>query len=376
MVESVSLPKPLVKNNKVQHKSMQQRSILIFNSSIKSEKTRLHYIRYVNEFKDHFIIKSYDELVAIEPKKIQEMLETFVMYQNINTHSLSYINAKLSALKLFFGMNDVVSLNWLKLRKMLPEKMKLTGDKPYKTEDIQLILKNTVNLKFRCLIHFLSASGVRIGSFETMKLKHLEDMGDNCKSVLVYDDDKSEYHTFIHHEAVQALDEYLAYRTRLGEIITPDSWVIPSTSDSKKPVTTASITTQMNRFSRQNLVQQKKRGRYEIQACHGYRKRFDTILKSNYNVNINLAEKMMGHSTTIPLDNVYFKPAIEQLFDEYQKAIPELVIDDKFRLEQQIKDKDEKINELNQKDNEIDMLKNTILEIKNNMLELQNKSKM
>jgi integrase len=375
MVESVSLPKPLVKNNKVQHKSMQQRSILLFNESIKSEKTRLHYIRYVNEFKDHFIIKSYDKLVAIEPKKIQEMLETFVMYQNANKHSLSYINAKLSALKLFFGMNDVVSLNWLKLRKMLPEKMKLTGDKPYKTEEIQLILKNTVNLKFRCLIHFLSASGVRIGSFETMKLKHLEDMGDNCKSVLVYDDDKSEYHTFIHHEAVQALDEYLAYRTRLGEIITPESWVIPSTSDSKKPVTTASITTQMNRFARQNLVQEKKRGRYEIQACHGYRKRFDTILKSNYNVNINLAEKMMGHSTTIPLDNVYFKPAIEQLFDEYQKAIPELVIDDKFRLEQQIKDKDEKINELHQKDNEIDMLKQTILEIKNNMLEIQNKIK-
>jgi integrase/recombinase XerD len=209
-----------------------------------------------------------------------------------------------------------------------------------------------------------------------MKLKHLEDMGDNCKSVLVYDDDKSEYHTFIHHEAVQALDEYLAYRTRLGEIITPESWVIPSTSDSKKPVTTASITTQMNRFARQNLVQEKKRGRYEIQACHGYRKRFDTILKSNYNVNINLAEKMMGHSTTIPLDNVYFKSAIEILFDVYQKAIPKLMIDDKYRLQLQLKEKDEKINELNYKDNEIDMLKNTIFEIKNNMLELQNKFKM
>tara|TARA_B110000438_G_scaffold213520_1_gene205760 strand:+ start:156 stop:272 length:117 start_codon:yes stop_codon:yes gene_type:complete len=38
----------------------------------------------------------------------------------------------------------------------------------------------------------------------------------------------------------------------------------------------------------------------------------------------------MGHSITIPLDNVYFKPAIEQMFDEYQKAIPELTIDDKY----------------------------------------------
>jgi len=288
---------------------------------------------------------------------------------------LSYINGKLSALKLFFGMNDVVALNWLKLRKMLPEKKKLTGDKPYTTKDIQLILQNTISQKYRCVIHFLSASGVRIGSFETMKLKHLQDMPNNCKYVLIYEDNKSEYSTFIHHEAVEALDEYLAYRTRMGEIITPNSWVICATLDSSKPVTTASITTQMNRFARQNLVQDKKRGRYEIQACHGYRKRFDTILKSNQNVNINLAEKMMGHSTSIPLDNVYFKPVIQQLFDEYQKAIPELIISDKYRLEEQLKKKDEKINELSQKDNEIDMLKNTILEIKYNMLELQNKIK-
>jgi integrase/recombinase XerD len=365
----------LVKTQNSQQNTMQQHSALLFNSAIKSKKTRKLYILFVNDFKDHFIIKSFDDLIIIEPKKIQEMLESFVMYQNQQGHSFGYINGKLSALKLFFSMNDVVALNWLKLRKMLPEKLKLTGDKPYQTKHIQLILKNTLNQKFRCLIHFLSASGVRIGAFETMKLKHLKDMPNNCKSVLVYDDDKSEYTTFIHHEAVEALDEYLAYRTRMGEIITPDSWVIPSTSDSKKPVATVSITSQMNRFARHNIVQDKKRGRYEIQACHGFRKRFDTILKSNHNVNISLAEKMMGHSITVPLDNVYFKPAIDQLFDEYQKAIPELIIDEKYRLEEQLKKKDEKISELNKKDNEIDMLKQTILEIKNNMFEIQSKLK-
>jgi len=48
-------------------------------------------------------------------------------------------------------------------------------------------------------------------------------MPNGCKSILVYDDDKAEYTTFIHQEAVEALDEYLADRTRLGEIITPKS---------------------------------------------------------------------------------------------------------------------------------------------------------
>ena len=68
--------------------------------------------------------------------------------------------------------------------------------------------------------------------------------------------------------------------------------------------------------------------------------------------------------------------SIEQLFEIYQKAIPDLMIDDKYRLQEQLREKYEKINELSQKDNKIDMLKNTILEIKNNMLEIQNKFKM
>ena len=55
-------------------------------------------------------------------------------------------------------------------------------------------------------------------------------------------------------------------------------------------------------------------------------------------VNISLAERLMGHSQTIPLDNSYFKPVIEQLFDEYQKAIPQLIIDEKYRLEEEIKE--------------------------------------
>jgi len=99
-------------------------------------------------------------------------------------------------------------------------------------------------------------------------------------------------------------------------------------------------------------------------ACHGFRKRFDTVLKSNRMVNISLAERLMGHSRTIPLDNSYFKPVIEQLFDEYQKAIPHLIIDEKYRLEEEIKNKDEKIHNLEaDKDRRIDGLEIMIHEL-------------
>ena len=374
MVESVSLPKPLVKNNAVHHRSMQERSILLFYSGIKSKVTQRLYMKFLTKFKNHFIIKSYDDLLTIKPKKLQEMLENYIMYQNEQGHSLSYVSGELSALKHFFSMNDVLGLNWIKLNKMKPERKKPTGDRPYSTKDVQVMLTTIPNLKYKCIVHMLSASGMRIGAFEELQLKHIQDMPNGCKSVLVHDDDKAEYTTFIHHEAVEALDQYLDQRRSTGEAITPESWLIVS-DDYSKPATTATLQTSMSRYAHRNSNEIKKRGRYEIQACHGFRKRFNTILKSNPNINVNIAEKIMSHSTSIPLDNVYFKPAIEQLFDEYQKAIPHLMIDDKYRLQEQLREKDEKINELNQKDDEINMLKQTILEIKNNMLEIQNKIK-
>jgi len=324
----------------------QQRSLLLFYSAIKSEKTKKQYDRYLEDFRKYFMIKNYDKLSQIESKKLQEMIEDFVMYHKSQNKSASFIAGKISALKLFFSMNDII-LNWDKLRKMLPEKTKPSGNQPYSTEQLQILLKNTAYPEYKALIHFMSASGVRVGCFEELKIKDLSDMPNGCKSVKVYADTVDEYVTFIHQEAVDSLNEYLQLRKRKGEQITNDSWVFCSPNDNNKPHPADSITSTLGRYVKKSLGREKsKSGRYNIMSCHGLRKRFGTILKSNRTVNLSLAERLMGHSTTIPLDNSYFKPVIEQLFDEYQKTIPELIIDDKFRLQEEIKNKNAKIDEL------------------------------
>ena len=174
------------------------------------------------------------------------------------------------SLKLFFAMNDIVALNWIKLSKIKPEKKKLTGDKPYTTKDIQDMLQRIgPNLKFRCIVHVLSASGMRIGGFSELKLKHIQDMPNGCRSILVYDDDKAEYTTFIHQEAVEALEKYLESRRNSGEVLTPESWLIPSKHDVRIVNDTNSIRTQMCRYAHKGSVEIKKRGRYEKQANPG-----------------------------------------------------------------------------------------------------------
>ena len=323
-----------------------QRSLLLFYSAIKSEKTKQQYEHYLNDFREYFLIKDYDKLSQMESKKLQEMIEDYIMYHKSQNKSASFIAGKISALKLFFSMNDVL-LNWDKLRKMLPEKKKLSGNQAYSTIQIQTLLKNTSNSTYKALIHFMSASGVRVGCFEELKMSHLKDTLNGCKSVCVYADTIHEYTTFIHSEAVESLNEYLESRQRNGEQITNDSWVFCSPFDSGKPLPSDTITSTLGRYVKKSLGREKaKSGRYSIMSCHGFRKRFDTVLKSNRTVNLSLAERLMGHSKTIPLDNSYFKPVIEQLFDEYQKAIPKLIVDETYRLKEELKLKNHKINEI------------------------------
>jgi len=369
--------RPLVKTPKSTKKSMSlnqfdNSSILMFHSAIKSDKTKDCYDNYLRYFKDYFMIKSYDKLIELEPKKIQTMLQDYVMYERNENRSAGSINGKLSALRLFFEMNDVVGLNWLKLRKMIPEKKKKTGGKPYTTKQVDILLKSCKTLGYRAIIHFMSASGVRVGAFEELKIKDVKVSGfemHGCKAVLVYADSIHEYYTFIHQEAVEALDDYLEFRRTKGEEITPDSWLFCSPIDSSKPYQANAITSTLSRHVKRSLGrEQANRARYETMSCHGFRKRFVTAMKDNDQVNISLAEKLVGHSVTVPLDDSYHKPLLERLFVEYQKHISQLVINEKYALKLEL-------TTLQDKDDEIVILKQTMLEMKYNMLELQNRIK-
>ena len=79
----------------------------------------------------------------------------------------------------------------------------------------------------------------------------------------------------------------------------------------------------------------KKGKRYDKAAIYGFRKRFNTILKLNNDVNSNIAEKLMAHKRG--LDGTYLQPTKEECFTEFVKAIPFLTIsdDERIRLENQ-----------------------------------------
>jgi integrase/recombinase XerD len=176
--------------------------------------------------------------------------------------------------------------------------------------------------------------------------------------VTVYADDIEEYRTFLTPEASYALGLYHKERQDKGEILDENSLVFVKLNG--KPVDKSSTSMIIHRaLVRAGLkVKNNAKGnpkkqfiRHKIQLNHGFRKRFNTILKLNNDVNDNAIEKMMGHSNG--LDSTYLQITDEKLFDEFWKGVDDLTVSGEYRdklkireLEKSIPNKEEVINKI------------------------------
>ena len=319
--------------------------VLLQNANISQQTFKL-YCYNLNRFMKHFKINDFDSLLTIDSKKINEMIEDWLMY--LRKHmSPNSIPTLYYALELFFSMNDV-TINFKKLRRMLPSKVKKSGANPWKTKDIQKMLSVCRYKRDTAIVLFLSSTGSRVGSIDSLKVKHVVDMPLNCKAVWIYADDKEEYWSFLTPESSKALDEYLKERIEDGETITDKSPVFRTlyskdNVQNPKPLAVQSARCVIFRLIKQARIQREKVGfAYDIQADHGFRKRFNTIMKLNSDVNSNIAEKLMGHKNG--LDGVYFTPNREECFEEFKKSVNELMVDESWRLKIELERKNKELD--------------------------------
>jgi integrase len=342
-----------------------QRSIIIFNHAISSQATKKSYFYQLKRFKEFYKIRDYDSLTTIEPKKLQVMIEDFVMNRSSKLESGS-LRHSLSALELFFSMNDVV-LNWKKSKKLIPkQERKKSGMKAYSIDDIRELIKSCKTYLHEVLIYVIASSGVRVGFVEDLKMKHLKDMPMGCKAITVHADTVYEHTTFMTPEASAKLERYFELRRKKGEKLTPESFVF--ITEKRRCYNAVILSTQLNRIARDsNIVRTKThKNRYDIMSAHGLRKFFNTTLKLNQNLNPAIIERLLSHkSNSIPLDSSYFQPTEKDLFEVYQKAIQSLTIDKSSRLEFELEENKERLEKLeNSKDRRILELESDVRLIK------------
>ena len=316
----------------------------------------------LKQFKEFCNVKEFDDLLKFEPAKIHRLLEDWIMYlkEKVSPNS---IPTMYYGVELFFDVNDIM-INGKKLRRMFPATVKRSGGRPYTTEDIQQILSVARNRRDKAIIHFLASTGARIGSVDGLQLRHIEPMPNGYKSVLLYENSEEEYYAFLTPEASIALDEYLNERKEDGEKISPQSPLFKVNRygglTNPEPLTHNGTRNVIFRVVKQaRLKRTKTVGRhYDIQIDMGFRKRFNTILKLNNEINSNVAEKLMAHKRG--LDGAYLKPTRDQCFFEFSKAISDLTISQEERHKSTIVQQEKKISNLEQNRQEIEHLKKTV----------------
>jgi len=333
-----------------------------FTQSIKTTSTLKAYKQSLDKFMILSKLKSYDNTIKLKTDEVQDLLESYV----ISLKKLSYqtVNQYMSGVELFFDMNKALYYKRI-LRKLLPGNDKEPGGKlPYTTEEVERMLSVTTKLRTKALIHYFACTGSRPAGIEdpVLRLKHIEDMPYGCKSVYIYDGSKQGYWAFLTPEASRSLENYFSKRKLHDEILTDESPVFSNMDNGRTQKDYLSQYSARQRINDAIIaagIEKTKTGkRYDKAIIYGFRKRFNTILKLNNDVNSNIAEKLMAHKRG--LDGTYLQPTKEECFAEFVKAIPELTISPTERQRAIIENKNKEIVQLESKNEEIQLQQDAI----------------
>jgi site-specific recombinase XerD len=323
-----------------------QRAYKLFLNALNSPRTIIKYDNDLLKFIEFAGYSDYESILSDDSEIIQQHLEDYVMEIKTKTKKRSTVKNKLQAIELFLEVNKKMFYRKA-LHLMYPKEVTKTGNAfPYTNEDILKMLKRLKSKRSIALVHFFASTGARPAVIDDpiLKFKNVYPMQNGCKAVFLYDESNEEYWAFLTPEASKALDEYVDERIFQGEKITQDSPVFIATREKQKAYNVENIhhldhitlSSLMTRIRKDSRIENHKTGnRFEKGLFLGFRKRFNTILKIDSEINSNIAEKLMAHKRG--LDGVYFKPTRDDCFKEFLKAIPQLTLSESERLKVEVK---------------------------------------
>ena len=302
----------------------------MYMASFKSKETARAYNTHLNKYSSNDL----SQLLGVTQREAEDKLINFII-TNKESKSWAALHNYVAAVAKFYLINDV-PLNLTRVKRFMPEQIKLRKDRGYRDDEILKLLE-LANERTRALVLLLASSGMRIGAIPLLRVGHLEDRGDIYK-ITVYENTNNEYFTFCTPECKRALDTYFEIRKRHGEIINDKhSPVIREQYDKRsdfaarhpKPTTKSAITHLLVEILECTGLRATPQ-EHEVKLAHGFRKFFNTQLVST-RINPLIKELLMGH-LHIGLESSYYRPQSEDIQMEYEKAIDALTIDPANRL--------------------------------------------
>jgi integrase len=262
---------------------------------------------------------------------IKSLADHGLAHGSIHTHCFSIFH--------FFDMNDI-NLNKRKVMRFLPPDEGSREDRAYTHEEIAAILEKT-DERSRVIILLMVSTGMRIGATSIIQLADITKIEEyHLYKIKVYaNSPKDRYYTFCTPECAAAIDSYLQYRQRFGEILKPTSSLIREqfNTRSRDPFRISNP----KRLSEQTILSDikqvlKRAGRSaNVKQSHGFRK-FAITQMIKAKVDYGVREYLVGHKHSRGLDVNYDRTTEEDRLSEFIKAVDVLTINSEHRLKQQI----------------------------------------
>ena len=229
----------------------------LFLSSIRSPETRNGYNTYFKKYLEY--LQTDDIFYGNNPRLIEQKIIEFLIDMRNKGKGYSSIHNYISAVLAFYKINDVI-LNISKINKFVSENRKVRNDRAFTHEEISKLL-HAADERMKVVILLLASSGLRLGAISSLRIRHLQK-----RKLLVYENDREEYFTFITPECQKAVDSYLDMRSRYGEKINNESFLLREQFDIRDPfqakkarqVNTDTIRWKLSRISRKEWELEQK----------------------------------------------------------------------------------------------------------------------
>ncbi|MGH9984414.1 MAG: hypothetical protein ACRD8W_10725 [Nitrososphaeraceae archaeon] len=229
---------------------LQGEAMELFRSAIRNPHTRDPYERRLLSFLRDAEMdpNTFVNTAKGKPKEAERLLIKYINNQveraDRGEISKNTIRNPLKAIKLLLEMNDVVSINWRKIRRLLPHGRDYALDRIPTNEEIMEIME-AADIRGRALTLVLLTTGIREGAISSLTVSDYSPIyRDNnlvAGKLVVYNGEPERYTAFMTVESYHALVKYLEFRRDHGEILGASSPLFRDKFDPLKGLANKSI---------------------------------------------------------------------------------------------------------------------------------------
>src|SRR6188472_292828 len=196
-----------------------------FIDSIDNEITKRSYRYSINYFMNFLRISRYEDLISLssDTKKLEGFIRDYITYMRQDRKlSSATVSVRIAAISHFYEMNDVI-INWRELKKFKGRHRNITEDRPYTRDEIKKLV-DVAPLRDKAIILLMASSGVRRGAIPFLRVRDITRIDEYKQyKINVYKKEQESYITYCTPECTKFIEQYMKWRERLGEKITPNT---------------------------------------------------------------------------------------------------------------------------------------------------------